>query len=99
MIKHRSTTAPVETCEVPRARRRPRPAAEPRQVPPDTFVLPTEQEDTETEQQETERVAWFYLGRLIFSGLIELPDLSNPKSRERLEYALNELYFCVANDD
>ncbi len=61
--------------------------------------MPDEEEAIEDAIAENRRLAWFYLGRLIFAGLLELPNFDNPDSVERLKYALCELVFCVAEDE
>jgi hypothetical protein len=44
------------------------------------------------------RAAWFFVGRLISSGLIVLPDLGDPKSLEYLAGFVHEIAFCLDCD-
>jgi hypothetical protein len=48
---------------------------------------------------ENRRCAWLLLGRLILAGLLELPNFDDPESIRRLLIALNELVYCIREDE
>jgi len=61
--------------------------------------MPSWIEDIEGAREENYRYAWFIVGRLIFSGVLDLPNLADAQSRERLRFAVSEVQFCINNDD
>jgi hypothetical protein len=61
--------------------------------------MPDEALATEDAIGENRRLAWFYVGRLIFAVLLEPSNFDDPASVERLRYAPRELVFCVAEDE